>query len=550
MILYSIQFSLFLAVFLAVYFFFFRKETFFQYNRIYLIVAPILAIVLPLLSFDFLQEQVVISQKTIQLPTILLGDFSTTEKVVMHNEPSTESFSGFLNLENCLAFIYVVGFLISCLLFYRKIWQLKQLRKKSKPNKFLGTTYFEVPQSKLAFTFFNQIFLGEEIQAEEKQQILHHELVHVKQLHSLDLLFFEILKLVFWFHPGIYFCQNQLKTLHEFIADQKVLQFSTKQNYYESLLNSVFNTEKISFINQFFNHSLIKKRIVMLQKTHSTPYKKLKFLLLIPLIFGMLTYVSCSEDNVEKSQDIENAEKPPIPPTPPTPPEALSLEDARLINQLQQELENMDKNGKSFMEISEAFMVEKDKHIKSKEAFYRMRVFSEWMLNNGRERKIKNGTWTDENEIRHQEMLDDILSRNYEEYVAYRKTQDKKDVVYSEGVSFTEVENVPIFPGCEGLEGEAAKKCMAEKVSEFVNSKFDTKKLKPFAQDGTNRIYVKFTIDENGKIKTVKARAAKPELSEEAEKAINQLPQMKPGEVDGKPVSVVYTLPIIFQVDK
>ena len=90
--------------------------------------------------------------------------------------------------------------------------------------------------------------------------------------------------------------QNRIKTLHEYIADAKAVKQNNKVGYYQSLLNQVFETNNLSFTNTFFSKSLIKKRIAMLQKSKSKQIKLLKYALLIPVIFGMLFYVSCEKE--------------------------------------------------------------------------------------------------------------------------------------------------------------------------------------------------------------------------------------------------------------
>ena len=163
----------------------------------------------------------------------------------------------------------------------------------------------EVPGSKIACTFYNTIFLGADLSEKEREQILSHELVHVKQKHTLDLLFFEILRIIFWFNPLVYIYQSRISALHEYLADAGVVKNVKKQDYFQQLLNSAFNTEDISFVNQFFNHSIIKKRIVMLQKNKSKSVLKLKYLLILPLLGIMLTYVACS--STQKVRDEQSA---------------------------------------------------------------------------------------------------------------------------------------------------------------------------------------------------------------------------------------------------
>ncbi|WP_121666792.1 energy transducer TonB [Mesonia aquimarina] len=118
-----------------------------------------------------------------------------------------------------------------------------------------------------------------------------------------------------------------------------------------------------------------------------------------------------------------------------------------------------------------------------------------------------------------------------------------------EDVPFTAIEDVPIFPGCEKYKSnDERRRCMSEKVSDFVNSKFNTELGSELGLSGVNRVYVRFKIDSKGKIVDVQARAPHPRLQKEAERVVNMLPKMIPGKQRGKAVGVLYSLPIIFQV--
>lgn len=117
-------------------------------------------------------------------------------------------------------------------------------------------------------------------------------------------------------------------------------------------------------------------------------------------------------------------------------------------------------------------------------------------------------------------------------------------------VPFEFIEDVPIFPGCEGLNSNAErKKCMSQKITQFVNSRFNKDLGAQVGVSGINKINVAFKIDQNGNIIDVQSRAPHPKLEEEAKRVINSMPQMEPGKQRGKPVSVSYFLPIIFQVE-
>lgn len=115
-------------------------------------------------------------------------------------------------------------------------------------------------------------------------------------------------------------------------------------------------------------------------------------------------------------------------------------------------------------------------------------------------------------------------------------------------VPFAVIENVPVFPGCEGGNNDAKKKCMSDKISDFVNKKFNTELASDLGLSGRQRINVIFKIDKTGNIVGIQARAPHPGLEKEAARVIGLLPKMQPGKQRGKAVTVPYSLPIIFQV--
>jgi protein TonB len=115
-------------------------------------------------------------------------------------------------------------------------------------------------------------------------------------------------------------------------------------------------------------------------------------------------------------------------------------------------------------------------------------------------------------------------------------------------VPFAVIENVPVFPGCEGGNNQAKKDCMSKKISDFVNKKFNTELASDLGLSGRQRINVIFKIDKTGNITGIRARAPHPGLEKEASRVIGLLPKMKPGKQRGKAVTVPYSLPIIFQV--
>ena len=288
MIHYLIQVVVFQILFLLVYDFFLKKETFFRWNRIYLLTTPLLSLLLPFIQIPTIQKSIP-KEYLINLSPEVISD-NTLSKIII-SEPIQESFH--INWE----WIWLLGVFVSVLLFSIKLIRIYQLKRSGKSTVIEKFIVIILPNTNTAFSFFKTIFLGEHLSETQRKNIFLHEKIHVKHLHSLDLLIFEVMRILMWFNPLVYIFQKRIMALHEYIADAEVTQQVGKDQYYQDLLSQVFQTNNISFTNTFFNHSLIKKRIIMLQKSKSNKIFQLKYFLLVPIIFAMLIYTSCSSNS-------------------------------------------------------------------------------------------------------------------------------------------------------------------------------------------------------------------------------------------------------------
>ena len=149
-----------------------------------------------------------------------------------------------------------------------------------------------------------------------------------------------------------------------------------------------------------------------------------------------------------------------------------------------------------------------------------------------------------------EETIIESTETNQEEKIVEVK-EIKEEVVEEEiaDVPFAVIENVPVYPGCEGEKtNDAKKRCMSSKISEFINKKFDTNLASDLGLEGRQRIAVQFKIDKSGRVVDVRARAPHPRLEREAMDVVQSLPNMTPGKQRGKPVGVLYSLPIVFDI--
>lgn len=154
-----------------------------------------------------------------------------------------------------------------------------------------------------------------------------------------------------------------------------------------------------------------------------------------------------------------------------------------------------------------------------------------------------------EDEVEVEETVIESTETSQEEEIVEVEDVQVEEVEEDIEVPFSVIENVPVFPGCENKKGNNAKKaCMSEKISRFVNKKFNTDLAGELGLSGRQRINVIFKIDKSGNITNIMARAPHPGLEKEAKRVIGLLPKMQPGKQRGKSVTVPYSLPILFQV--
>ncbi len=290
MINYILQVILFQVLFLAVYDFFLSKETFFSKNRWYLISTPLLSFLIPLIKIPSFQKAV--SQEFIViLPEIVLSPEKTIQRTFQETT--------MVDSVNYVTILFWVGVAFFSLLFLFKFLQIVSFIKQHETIKKSNFILILIPNQNKAFSFFNYIFLGKEIPESQKEKIIQHEMVHSQQKHTFDLLYFEFLKISMWFNPMIYVYQKRISLVHEYISDAIVAKSESKETYINSLLSNFFQVENISFVNQFYKPSYLKKRIMMITKKQSNSINQLKYLVLIPVLMSMLFYSACSERTIE-----------------------------------------------------------------------------------------------------------------------------------------------------------------------------------------------------------------------------------------------------------
>ncbi len=267
---YLIIANVYLILFYGFYRIFLSRETFFQLNRVYLVGIAVLSFILPLIQLEWLQN-------AFRSSTVFVAR-SGLDSVTIDMEADRNLLNRASGVRVPLwIYVYIGGVLIQFLLLTVK---MKRLRKRLQTNNYGD-----------AYSFIRTIKVDTEQEGSAK--VMEHELVHAKQLHTLDVLYVELVKVFNWFNPVVYYLADSLKLTHEYIADEAINRSDADRiAYAELLLGRTFSVSSSVLTNNFLNQSFIKNRIVMLLKNKSKRSALLKYILVVPLFIGMLIFSS------------------------------------------------------------------------------------------------------------------------------------------------------------------------------------------------------------------------------------------------------------------
>ena len=256
-----------LGLFYITYRIFLSRETFFRTNRLYLLTAVPLSFMLPLVN----------------MPSPFIS--ANTSGTRMFSAQGTLEATHSFGLMDIVGIVYLLGALFFLACFGYKLAQLWILVKKHGYQKCGKLKLVFLDEDTAPFSFFNYFFLNKSnISQHDLLRIIDHELVHINQHHSIDLIVIELLTIVQWFNPFVRPYKKSLKETHEYLADNQVIaQGCSRAKYQLLIFEQHVGMNLFEFVNNF-NHSLIKRRITMMTKKQSKSWAKSKFLLLVPVI--------------------------------------------------------------------------------------------------------------------------------------------------------------------------------------------------------------------------------------------------------------------------
>ena len=286
-----------LAIFYLFYLFLLKNQANFKAHRSYLLGAVIFSMALPFISISIAQTSNINSYNEILLSPIVIENNSTA------------NFDGFLSLYFIGWIIYIGGLLTFAAFFILKHKQLYRLIKSGKTKIYKGYELVCTESALAPFSFFNRIVVHSSDFSDPArlEMIIHHEMIHIKKLHSIDNYLVNLMGIVHWFNPVFWLIKKELRNVHEYEADQETVKNTGNPAFYKNLLfNQAMRVDSLSLVNNF--NSSIKNRLLMLQKKSSVS-GMLRGFIFIPLAIAMLFVFACNEENNGDSNKVNQTDK-------------------------------------------------------------------------------------------------------------------------------------------------------------------------------------------------------------------------------------------------
>ncbi len=341
-LLYLFESGLCLSILILVYFFFFKKETYFRFNRLYLISIMFLSLLIPFMHINlnvsnttkfestfnkigkfrnYYEQLIAMSDpdyynvrsinKTLNFEESWTGESKglqsnrniTTQLLTGEGYPNTPIQKTRFSIIHLIFFIYLTGvlvFLSRVILLFHWIFRTIKTHPKEKWQK---VNIIQLDKNLPPFSFLSYVFLKKDLYlGDRSEQILAHEKVHIRQLHSVDLLLAHFITIIQWFNPFVWLLQKSIKTNHEYLADRSVVSKGYNLlDYQELLLKQFISIPSVQLVNNF-NLISIKNRIHMMNKIKSGFAAKLKALLIIPAaLFAFIVFANLTLNSPGKA---------------------------------------------------------------------------------------------------------------------------------------------------------------------------------------------------------------------------------------------------------
>lgn len=300
---YIIESGVSLSVLTVIYVGFLRKETFFKTNRLFLLSSLIFSVVLPLLKFR------IFSPRPLMLAEVTVTPYrNVIEVVTVYSQEFSGSIEQAILSTRMILFFYLAGVVFFFGRFLFRIMQLMLVIRKNKVEKIKDFKLVTLEEEISPYSFLDFVFVSRALQQTEGyDRMIAHELEHVKQGHSVDVLILELLTIFQWFNPFMWMLRRSVRENHEYLADRAVIVSGVTLGYYKKLLLNQFVGGQLVIANNF-NYSLIKKRIKMMSKIKSSKLAITKIVFGVVMAAALIVAFACEQkESIEIQPFTENA---------------------------------------------------------------------------------------------------------------------------------------------------------------------------------------------------------------------------------------------------
>jgi TonB family protein len=549
MIAYILKSSLSLILLYGLYWVLLRQQKIFIFNRFYLLFVILFSLVIPLITIPLFVSGNDAQRNILSVInnnfTVISSRSLSIDEISNHISPNNYFNSEEINLSNFLIFLYLAGVVLLLFRFLLNIFHLFRQIKISDKIYYFGNRLVLIDKQIIPYCFLNTIFVSKHDYLCNKipNELLRHELEHLKQLHSLDVIFIEIIQIIYWFNPIFILFNRSVRVNHEYLADDGVIQdFLDIKSYSEKLINFISCRRNIP-LTSGFNHSLTKKRLIMMSKPKSGNINDgLRIIATLCSALSFFFILSCLPSNSQPSRFVPAEETNPL-----TQQNNISPDQQQKISP--DDYPTFQGGGSLKFENWVASQVKYPEEALTKAIEGRVSVNYKVEIDGTVSHvKISNKP----NSLLGQAVLKVIqASPKWEQAKNARNVQihnyeiiiyfDKSGKV-SVDPNHTVVEEMPQFPagGNHNMDEtiEAAEKWIAQNVTYPSEAK---------KQKIEGRVIIQFIVNRKGRPEAVSVlNSDNPLLKTEAKRVVSSMPDWKPGYQGGTPVNVYF--PVIFKL--
>lgn len=343
LLIYIFKAAIFQTMIMACYGLLLRKDTFYKMNRWYLFGGILFSWMVPFINFDITalfkgREEAPVTVVYQYLPNLSFHEI---------DQPWWQQYS----FNDYLLFAVMTG---SVIMLVRLLLQYLSLIKLGNGQRTVFDEYniqlLNIPSN--PFSFGRTIYINPALHSEqEMEEILEHELVHIRQRHSIDMMFASFNRCIFWWNPAAWMLNRIVRDNLEYIADRIILEKGFDRKHYQYHLLRISQVAYSNSIAHHFNFSNLKKRIVMMNKGDTNPLQKIKWLLLLPIVTVMLLSFNYRSSMGEQIQTIINSvsynrDTVPVPPPPASGKKGVLPADVKSIHVTDKKVEVKLRDGK------------------------------------------------------------------------------------------------------------------------------------------------------------------------------------------------------------